>query len=51
MESILNRVEAALANSPLAVRVSLIVFATAITMMLAMHAGMSLGRALYYLTH
>ncbi|SFK60261.1 hypothetical protein [Rhodanobacter glycinis] len=51
MESIQNGIETALAKSPLVVRVCLVVLATAVTAMLAMDAGESLGKALYYFTH
>jgi hypothetical protein len=51
MESIQTRIETALANASPAVRVGLVVIAIAVVAGLAMLAGTSLGKALYYFTH
>lgn len=47
----LARVESALANSPFAVRVGVVVFAASLVFAMATLAGTSIGRAVYYLTH
>ena len=47
----LARLESALANRPLAVRVGLIVAVASLVFAMAMLAGTSIGRAIYYLPH
>jgi hypothetical protein len=51
MKPDLAGVESVLANSPLAVRVGVIVFASSLVFAVATLAGTSIGRAVYYLTH
>lgn len=51
MDPIQDFIETALANTSSAVRVCLTVLVTVVTLILAMHVGMSLGKALYFLTH
>jgi len=51
MKSIQDVIETALASTSPFVRICLTLAVTAATMMLAMHAGTSIGKALYYLTH
>lgn len=51
MKALVFCVESALANSPVAVRVVVIVLASLVVFAIAVHAGTSMGRALYYLSH
>jgi hypothetical protein len=47
----LARMENALAHSPFAVRVGVIVCAASLVFAMAALAGTSIGRAIYYLSH
>lgn len=51
MEPILKCIETALASSSPTVRVCVMTFVAIATLWLAIHLGMSLGKALYYFTH
>lgn len=51
MDPVLDYVETTLANTSPAVRFCLTVLVTAVALMLAIHVGESLGKALCYLTH
>lgn len=51
MKVALACVESALANSPFALRVAVIVLASLVVFAMAAHAGTSIGRAIYYLSH
>jgi len=50
MKTDLARLESALANGPVAVRVGAIVLASSLVFAMAVLAGTSIGRALYYLS-